>query len=63
MKDPRYYEVEMQFSAPTGAVVPVTASSEEEAREIVEHLFKDHKDLKIVKITDITSQPATPLLN
>lgn len=62
----KYYEVEIQFLSPAGAVVPVTARSEEEAKEIVTDLFKDHQNLQITKVVDITKnpdQPEKPLLN
>lgn len=65
MKEVRYYEVEINFLAPTGAVVPITASSEEEAKEIALYLFRDHNNLQVTKITDISQDPTQPatLLN
>ena len=65
-KDIRYYEVEITFLAPTGAFVPVTASSEDEAKEIALYLFRDHSNIEVKSIRDISqdpNQPAQPLLN
>jgi hypothetical protein len=63
-KEIRYYEVELSFNAPTGAAVPITASSEEEASAIAQHLFKDYDNLKVTSVRDISNTPAfNPLLN
>jgi hypothetical protein len=46
-------------------VVPVTAHSEDEAKEIALYLFKEYKDLSINAVRDINkdeTKPA-PLLN
>lgn len=67
-KQVNYYEVEIQFNAPTGAVVPVTAESEEKAKEYAMFLFRDYENLKIVSInnisnTDVAQKPAIGMLN
>jgi hypothetical protein len=49
----RFYEVELTFLAPSGAVVPITATSEEEAKAIALYLFKDHDNLAVTAIRDI----------
>jgi hypothetical protein len=58
-KDMRFFEVELSFLAPTGAVVPITATSEEQAKAIALHLFKDHDNIAVTKVTDVSKeQPA-----
>lgn len=60
-----FYEVEITFLAETGAVIPITASSEQEAKEIAEYLFRDHQNLNVKSVRDITKDPNKPniLLN
>jgi hypothetical protein len=66
-KQVNYYEVEIQFNAPTGAVVPVTAETEEEAKAYAQYLFRDYDNLKVVSVNNISStdvtQPAPSMLN
>lgn len=66
-KQVNYYEVEIQFNAPTGAVVPVTAETEAEAKEYAMFLFRDYENLKVVSVNNISNQnvvqPAHGMLN
>jgi hypothetical protein len=55
-KDMRFFEVELSFLAPTGAVVPITATSEEQAKAIALHLFKDHDNIAVTKVTDVSKE-------
>jgi len=59
-KDMRFFEVEMSFMAPSGVVIPVTATSPEEAKEIALYLFKDHDNIAVTKVRDVAKedQPA-----
>jgi hypothetical protein len=61
----KYFEVEISFLSPAGAVVPVTARSEDEAKEIALHLFRDYQDIKVNSVKDITTdtnQPVPPMM-
>lgn len=59
----RYYEVEISFLSPAGAVVPITAQNEEEAAQFAQELFHDYKDLKVNSVKEITdNQPTTPMM-
>jgi hypothetical protein len=61
-KNVSYYEVDITFKTPSGATVPVTASTEEEAREIALHLFQDYESIAVSDVRNISTQPVT-LLN
>jgi hypothetical protein len=60
--DVKYYEVEIQWLSPAGAVVPVTAKSEDEAKEIALHLFRDYRDLSVTKVSEITDDKPSPMM-
>ena len=61
-KEVRYYEVEITFKAPNGAVIPVTATSEQEAKEIAQYLFREYDDLDVKSVRDIsTNDSGTPI--
>ena len=55
-KDMRFFEVELTFLAPSGAVVPITATSEDQAKEIALYLFKDHDNITVTKVTDVAKE-------
>jgi hypothetical protein len=58
-KDMRFFEVELAFTAPSGAVVPITATSPEQAKEIALYLFKDHENIAVTSVRDVNKeQPA-----
>lgn len=47
------YEVDLQFKQVTGATIPVTAQTEEQARAIAGELFENYEAVKIDAVRDL----------
>lgn len=56
MSNYKIYEVDMVFKQMTGATMPITATSEEEAKKIAEDLFKDYDNLEVKQVRDLGFQ-------
>jgi exosome complex RNA-binding protein Rrp4 len=57
----KFYEVELRFKQPAYTSIPVTAESEEEARNIAMELFADTEELVIAEVREI-GLPGKPAL-
>lgn len=60
MDNIRYYEVELSFTSPNMAIVPVTAATAQEAAEIALTLFAEHPNLEVRNVKDVHNQITSP---